>query len=332
MLPSTEVPAPMNWDQTRRRLKSVRTVRDPEANGDRRPEGSGSLSTPRLLDEADERGEGGGLTRKRALALCVCSGKGGTGKSIVTAALARLFSARGRTLVLDADLGVGNAHILQDVSPEFTLVDVVEGRMPVRDVLTLCSDSIDLVAAGSGVPRMADLSTYEMHLIAHGVHVLEGDYDYMLVDSAAGVSQQNLSFAEASDLSLVVTTPDLTAMTDAYALLKVLYARNPEAQMLLVVNRCEDEDEAANVERRIADVCGRFLGRVPRFVGWIPSDPVVARAVNHRCSVVSEEPDCPAARAFRILAVRVLEELKSHHPQGLGRMLLDHNGYSEDAI
>jgi flagellar biosynthesis protein FlhG len=179
---------------------------------------------------------------------------------------------------------------------------------------------------------MADLSTYEMHLIAHGVRLLEGDYDYMLVDSAAGVSLQNLSFAEACDLSLVVTTPDLTAMTDAYALLKVLYARNPEAQMLLVVNRCEDEEEAVNVERRIADVCERFLGRVPRFVGWIPSDPVVARAVNHRCSVVSEEPNCRAARAFRILAVRLLEELNNCHAQGLGRTLLDNNGYTEDAI
>jgi flagellar biosynthesis protein FlhG len=267
-----------------------------------------------------------------AVSLCVASGKGGTGKSVVTAALARLASAHRRTLIFDADLGVGNAHILQDVSPARTLVDVVEGRVKLSDVREACGDSLDLVAAGSGVPRMTYLSSYELHLVAHGVGELEREYDYLLVDSAAGISQQTMGFAEASDVVLVVTTPDLTAMTDAYAFLKVLYVRRPEARVLLAVNRAEDEAEAERVRARITEVCERFLGVAPEGIGWIPFDPAVVRAVNHRASIVVAEPDAPAARALRVIAARVLRALGRVEPRGLGRSLLRQIGLSGDAI
>ena len=311
----------MKWTEARRRLFGLAVRRD-GAQADARPGLASSATgapaetpdTPRLID-------------KRAVSLCVASGKGGTGKSVVSAALAQLLAVRGRTLVLDADLGVGNAHILQDVSPERTLVDVAEGRLSVADVRTACGESVDLIAAGSGVPRMADLTSYEMHLIAHGLDALEPEYAYLVTDCGAGISRQTMAFAEASDLTLIVTTPDLTAMTDAYAFLKVLFAR-PTSRALLVVNRAESEEEAVRVERRIAEVCDRFLGRVPDYGGWIPNDPAVTRAVNHRSSVTVAAPDSEAARALRILAVRVLEELGRGHPRGFGRHLIQNLGYS----
>jgi len=310
----------MDWNQTKKRLISLAAGRE-ELQADR----------PALL-RSQGWGRAEDLKAERAVSLCVASGKGGTGKSIVTAALARLFSAHRRTLLFDADLGVGNAHILQDVAPARTLVDVVEGTAKVAEVREPCSDSLDLVAAGSGVPRMTYLSSYELHLVAYGVGELEREYDYVVVDSAAGISHQTLAFAEASDIVLVVTTPDLTAMTDAYAFLKVLYTRRPEAQVLLAVNRAEDQDEAERVRVRIGEVCERFLGVLPRSAGWIPLDPAVVRAVNHRASVVMAEPDAPAARALRVLAARVLRELAHVEPRGLGRSLLRQIGLSGDAI
>jgi flagellar biosynthesis protein FlhG len=322
----------MDWIEARRRLLRLTNARA----SDDAPSGAPAAGfRPRLVTDAPGArppARDGPAPNPRAVSLCIASGKGGTGKTVVTAALARLFAARGRTLIFDGDLGVGNAHILQDVSPERTLVDVVEGHAAVRDVRTRCSEAIDLIGAGSGVPRMAELSAYEMHLVAHGVQELEREYAFLLVDSAAGISRQNVSFAEASDVVLVVTTPDLTAMTDAYALLKVLYAKRPKAVALLVVNRAEDEEEALRVERRIADVCHRFLGAAPRYAGWIPNDPAVTRAVNHRASVVFAEPESPAARALRVLAVRVLDELGAQQAQGLGRLLLHQIGYSGDAM
>ena len=328
----------MDWNQTRKKLLQLSSVRfgravtleqpaplpmlgwgssRPAENGNGRPAGTRAASGAAVPGR-----------EPRAGSLCIASGKGGTGKSIVTASLAALLAPRGRTLIVDADLGVGNAHILQDVSPPRTFVDVVEGSRTVREVLVRCSERIDLLAGGSGVPRMADLSTYEMHLVATGLAELEGEYGYLLVDSAAGVSKQTLAFARASDVTLVVTTPDLTAMTDAYAFLKVLLAEPSHTTPLLLVNRVRGEEEALEVQNRIGRVCERFLGQRPQAIGWIPDDPCVREAVNQRSAVALSHPDGPATAALRRTAVSILEELARRHAAGLGHSLLEDVGYS----
>src|SRR5688572_21581197 len=207
----------MNWTNTRRKFLRMASGR-PD-----RPEDG--------VVGGRERSGGEG---RFPVSLCVASGKGGTGKSIVSASLAALFAPRGRTLLVDADFGVGNAHILQDVSPRSTCVDVVEGRESVRAALVSCGKDLDLLAAGSGVPRMSEMTSFELHLLASGLREVENDYRYLLVDSAAGVSHQTLAFARASDATLIVTTPDLTAMTDAYAFLKLLFAGRAGTRALLL--------------------------------------------------------------------------------------------------
>jgi flagellar biosynthesis protein FlhG len=262
------------------------------------------------------------------VSLCVASGKGGTGKSVVTASLAVLFAPRGRTLLVDADFGVGNAHILQDVSPPATCVDVVEGRLTVREALTPCGKSVDLLAAGSGVPRMAELSGYELHLLASGLRELEHEYRYVLIDSAAGVSHQTISLARASDVTLIVTTPDLTAMTDAYAFLKLLFAGRAGTRALLLVNRASGPDEAEEVTRRIARVGERFLGAAPRCIGWLPHDPAVSACVNRRGAPVHLEPGAEVSRSLRRIAVAIAEELNQVQPKGIGVELQREVGYA----
>jgi flagellar biosynthesis protein FlhG len=258
----------------------------------------------------------------RAVSICVASGKGGTGKSVLTASLASLMSARGRTLIVDGDLGVGDAHILQDISPTHTLVDLVEEGLPIQDVLMPCGAQVDLLAGGSGVSHMAGLTSYELRMLASGLEEVERDYRFLLVDSAAGVSGQTLGFAAASDVILLVTTPCLTAMTDAYAFLKALLARRPDSPVLLLVNRATSELEAQRVAERLGNVSGRFLGVRPRPIGWLPEDPAVTRAANHRQPVVVDEPDAEVSKAMRRFAVNLLEEVSSVHARGLGRWLL----------
>jgi flagellar biosynthesis protein FlhG len=264
----------------------------------------------------------------QAVSLCVASGKGGTGKSIVTTSLAALLAPRGRTLLVDADFGVGNAHILQDVSPHATCVDVVEGRESVRAALVACAKDLDLLAAGSGVPRMADLSSYELHLLASGLREVGAEYRYLLIDSSAGVSHQTMAFARASDLTLIVTTPDLTAMTDAYAFLKLLFAGRAGTKALLLVNRASGAEEAEEVTRRIARVGERFLGTAPRCIGWLPQDAVVSACVNRRGAVVSLEPGAEVSRALRRIAVSIAEELEQIRPKGFGDELQREVGYA----
>jgi flagellar biosynthesis protein FlhG len=321
----------MNWSQARRKLLRLATgggvlsppphrVVAPLRVAAPRRRGPRSLVTP--PSPIDRPGV------VRAASLCVASGKGGTGKTVVSASLATLFSLRGRTLILDADFGVGNAHILQDVSPPRSFVDVIGGEVGLRQVLMPCSAQLDLLAAGSGVPCMTELSDFELHVIASGLEELESDYRFLIADSAAGVSPQTVHFARSCDVVLVVTTPDLTAMTDAYAFLKVLHGRRPDCRPLLIVNRAHDEEEALDTSERVSRVCRRFLGKAPQLVGWVPDDPEVTRCVNRQGPVVALAPDAPASRALRRIAVRVLGELSSRHSRGLGRGLLVDLGYA----
>jgi flagellar biosynthesis protein FlhG len=303
----------MDWTDTRRkflRMASGRPVR---------PMGGGLVRAQPAACQAQGA---------RPAALCIASGKGGTGKSIVSASLAALFAPRGPTLLVDADFGVGNAHILQDVAPRSTCVDVVEGRESVRQALTPCAKNLDLLAAGSGVPRMAELTSYELHVLASGLDEVEPAYRALLIDSAAGVSPQTMAFARAADLTLIVTTPDLTAMTDAYAFLKLLFAGRAGSRALLLVNRAASAEEAEEVTKRIARVGERFLGTAPRCIGWLPHDPAVSVCVNRRGPVATLEPGSEVARALRLVAAAIAEEFGTLRPKGFGRELQREVGYA----
>lgn len=298
----------MNWYRTRKRLRASQ-----------RPAPRNSVIEPSTV-----RGE----EKVRAGSICVASGKGGTGKSMVTASLAAEFSRQGKTLIVDADMGVGNAHIMQNVSPSHSFVDVIESEMPVREVVQSVNGQLDLLAAGSGVSHMAGLSSYEMHLVGCGLELLEVDYDTLVVDSAAGISRQTVALAAASDVVLIVTTPDVTALTDAYAFLKVFLRRKPQVSPLLVVNRASSYEEADRVAQRMCGVSRRFLGRAPRYVGCVPYDEAAVASINARVPAIDHAPESRLARSLRALAVTLREELQRHPHQGLGRELLRSVGYT----
>jgi flagellar biosynthesis protein FlhG len=251
---------------------------------------------------------------------------------VFAASLAAKLCTRGRTLIIDADMGIGNAHILQGVTPERSFVELVAGTAGPREVVSRCRAQLDLIAAGSGVSSMAGLSPFEMHRIAEALEQLEEEYSYLLIDSAAGISNQTVPFTAAADLVVLVTTPDVTALTDAYAFLKVLWRARPSACPLLVVNRASDFAEAQKVVGRMESVCQRFLGRTPRWIGWIGEDAAVQRSVNAQAAVVQHEPESAAARALDHLAVKVLDELSRTHCKGLGRNLLSHISYSPKLV
>jgi len=251
----------------------------------------------------------------------VASGKGGTGKSVLCASLSALLAERGRTLLVDADLGVGNAHILQDVSPPRSIAEVIDGQIPARETLVACREGLDLLSGGSGVSRLTALSPCELQLLAAGLVELEREYAHLVLDSSAGISDQTVAFAAACDLVVLITTPDITAMTDAYAFMKVLLRRKPGARPLLVVNRTLREEEGRQVAARIGEVASKFLGAEPRWIGDLPDDRAVARSVAVRRPVVISEPGSEAAAALRELARRIALELDGRPHLGVGREL-----------
>lgn len=299
----------MRWERTRKPARWA--GQEPEAAS-----GGGALASL------------AGAVPARAASICVASGKGGTGKSVVAASLSALCASRSRTLLVDADFGVGNAHILQDVTPVHSFIEIAEGTRAVRDARTRCRPNLDLVAGGSGVSSLANLGSYELSLIACGIEELELEYGYVVVDSAAGISNQTIALAAASDVVLLVTTPDVTALTDAYAFLKVLLQRHGGCTPAFLVNRAFDRAEAEHVAERMVGVARKFLGREPRYLGWLPEDRAVVRSVNERRPVLESEPLSDFARRIEGLGGEVLDELRRVEPRGLGRSLLRSVGYT----
>ena len=320
----------MDWDQARNLLR-LAVLRRREPADERVDSRHGEFVASRDLGQNGKTVGPSQVAKPRAASICIASGKGGTGKSVLTSSLSALLAKQGPTLIVDADLGVGNAHILQGVSPEHSFVEVAEGSLSVPEIVQSCRPGLDLLAAGSGVSRMASLSAYEMYLIASGIEQLETQYDYLLVDSAAGISSQTALFAAACDCVLLVTTPDLTAMTDAYAFLKVLYGRNQQAHVRLVVNRTHDQAEGRRTATRICAVADKFLGRQPQWIATLPEDAAVRRATNRRSAVVANEPNSAVSQAIRILSASVMAELTElrHTPlEGMGQRLVADSGYS----
>ncbi|MGB0332460.1 MAG: cellulose synthase operon protein YhjQ/BcsQ [Planctomycetota bacterium] len=259
----------------------------------------------------------------RCRSLCIASGKGGTGKSSLTAAVADLLRRQGKTLLLDADLGCANAHIFHDVHPERSFADVVAGEHAVDEIVTPCSAGLDLLPGGSGVGRLAGLREYELEMIGRGLDRIEAGYEFLLVDSAAGLSRQTVAFAAACDRTVLVTTPDVTAMTDAYAFLKVFVRQSaatgtPRELPLLVVNRATSGQEALEVGDRLREVTRKFLDQRLEMLGWIPDDRAVFRCTQRRKSVVEGEPESSVTLALEQVVARLLDQLEEHEGMGAG--------------
>jgi flagellar biosynthesis protein FlhG len=262
-----------------------------------------------LVDQAEalrslaSETDGGG---RRARLVAVTSGKGGVGKTTVAVNLAIRLSAMGRRVVLfDADLGMANADVLCNVTAPCTLAHVVAGRRSLEDAIVEAPGGFRLVPGASGLARIASLSEFERSRLLQELRRLEADSDLILIDTAAGLSPNVLSFALGSDQLLVVTTPEPTAITDAYAIIKTLRRQRSDLEANVLVNMVRDADEGRAVFGRIDAVCRRFLELNVRYAGHVVHDARVMMAVRHRRPFVLENPHGDAARCVTQLAHRM---------------------------
>jgi flagellar biosynthesis protein FlhG len=238
--------------------------------------------------------------------IAVASGKGGVGKTNVTANLAVLLARRGlRVWVLDADLGLANLDIVYGVRPTHTLESVLRGERRMADVVTEGPAGVRLLPAASGVSELAALTPAQQLHVLEEIDALEGSLDVLLIDVAAGISSNVLYFAAAATETLVVTTPEPTAIADAYALVKVLATRWERRAFSVLVNMASNAADAEAAFARLAGVAGRFLGVRLVSAGWVPADPSMARAVRAQMPIVLADPGAPAAEALALTADRL---------------------------
>ncbi len=206
-------------------------------------------------------------------------------------------------MLLDADLGTANADVLCNITPTGNLAHVVAGRKTLREAVIEAPGGFRLVPGASGLAQMAALSQYERDRLLDQMQQLEDETDVVLIDTGAGVGPNVLGFLAAADEIIVTTTPEPTAVTDAYALIKTLVRQSGDASedldIQLLVNMVRDEEEGRAVYGRIAAVCKRFLGLSPEFLGAVVDDARVPMSVRRRRPLVLESPQTPASECLR---------------------------------
>jgi flagellar biosynthesis protein FlhG len=242
----------------------------------------------------------------RATVIAVTSGKGGVGKSNIAVNLAiKLASAGKRVVLLDADLGLANADVLCNIDLPSNLSHVISRKRELADVMVDGPGGFKLIGGASGLARMADLSDFDRQRLVTALAELEARSDIILIDTGAGISPNVLSFTRCADQVLVVTTPEPTAITDAYAVIKVISRDAPDRPLSLLVNQVRVHGEGQLVYDRIAKVAKQFLGVHVMDAGFVPADPEVPAAVRRRTPFLLASPHCPASRYICQLAMRL---------------------------
>lgn len=240
------------------------------------------------------------------LTLAVTSGKGGVGKTTVVVNLAvALARARSRVAVIDADFGLGNVDVLLGLQPVRHLGHVLAGACELEDILVRGPHDLRIAPAGSGLGELTALAPRHWARLQAGLERLGRDLDYLLIDTGAGISANVVNLVHAAGRALVVTSPEPTAIVDAYATIKVLTVRAAAPTPALLVNGAHGPDEADLVFRQLEAAVRRFLHRPLDSFGFIDDDAAVREAVLAQRAVVDSAPDAPASRAFRRLANRV---------------------------
>jgi len=239
--------------------------------------------------------------------LCISSGKGGVGKTSITVNVAVALSQAGkRVLVVDGDLGLANVDIVLGISVKHTLRETVEEGAALDGILVEISPGFYVLPASSGVPEMANLSVEEQAFLTNALEEIIDDFDYVLVDCAAGIGESVLWFNRWANHSAVILAPDPTSMTDAYALIKVMAAQFGRREFSLVVNNVKSRKEGFEVFNSMSAVLKNFLRIEPELLGILPTDPTVVKAIRSQRPFLLTTPEAKASKAVKVLAEQVM--------------------------
>lgn len=235
--------------------------------------------------------------------IAVSGGKGGVGKTNVSVNLGMALRKLGKSvLILDTDLGLANVDVLLGLHPKHSLADVISGERSLEEVIVTGPAGLMIVPGSSGISRMAGLSAAEHAGLIQAFSELPHQLDYLIVDTAAGIADNVISFTRAAQDVLVVVCDEPASITDAYALIKVLSREHGVGRFHVVANMVRDGDEGRELYRKLASVSDRFLDVVLRYLGAVPYDDFMRKSIQRQSAVVEAFPGSRAAQAFRKLA------------------------------
>lgn len=252
----------------------------------------------RLREKIIDRGNRVKMTR----VVTVTSGKGGVGKSNFTLNFALALLKKGQKVVIfDADIGLANIDVLMGVSPKFNLFQMIESNMSIWDIIEKGPCGLEFIAGGSGFTQLLHMDERKLTYFFEQLSKLNGYADTILLDTGAGLSKESLRFILAADEVLLVTTPEPTAITDAYAIIKMVHSKNPFIKFKLIVNRVSSEREGKITADKIILVAKQFLGMEIKTLGFISDDFNVQKSVKKQQPFYLAYPKSSASKEVELM-------------------------------
>ena len=249
--------------------------------------------------------------------ISVTSGKGGVGKTLTTVNLAVAARSMGNeVLILDGDLGLANVDVVLGLQARYNINDILEGQASIQDIILTGPLGIRIIPSGSGISQLTTLSHVQRVQLWDQIDEFKERFDVLFVDTGAGISPSVVHFNACADDVVVVTTPEPHAMTDAYAMIKVIHENSHDKRINLLVNMARSETEAVKIFERIFDVTNRFLKFEIMYAGYVPLDPQVQKSVSIRRAASEDSTFTIAGQAWNRVTRQLLTERRSKDSVG----------------
>ena len=258
---------------------------------------------------------------KKTRIITVTSGKGGVGKTNVSVNLALAYARTGRkVIVMDADLGLANVNVMLNMIPKYNLYHVIRKQKTMKEVMVETEYGISIVAGASGFSKIANLNDAERKYFIDELSTLSSA-DIVIIDTSAGVSSNVLDFVAAADDSVIITTPEPTAITDAYGIIKIIATEINSLNMglKLVVNRVKNAAEAAKIADRMINITSQFLNLKLEYLGFIYDDSAVTQAVLRQRPFMVVDPKCKASQCVQHIVGR-MDKIEVDENGGFGKL------------
>jgi len=269
-----------------------------------------------VADQAEKLRELVKQTKKQCRVIAITSGKGGVGKTSVSVNLSLALSARGAKVVLvDADLGLGNVEVLMGLHSFYNLAHVIEGSKKLDDIILKAPLGLEVVPGSSGLSRIADLIDKEREKLLDALFTLSEKSEFLILDTMAGIGKNTIGFCTSADEVIIVTTPEPSAIVDAYATIKTIYLQREDATIKLIVNMAINSAQAQAVANKLLNVARQYLNKNIVYLGHIQRDTHVNQSVMQSQPLFITFPNAPATKCIETLARRLYYEAPSEKEQ-----------------